>query len=183
MPRTTSVATAALRAIPCTFLIVTAPTDGANARRTSGSRGEAAMMTRERERIHLDSRRHGIVLLPALVRAFVAAAAGGFLVSLAWPFAIAGAALVVAAALYALRAVWRWERTHVIVTDEQLALVRGTLRRRVAAVRLERVGAVEVEQGPLGRLLGYGTLIAGPLEITYVPQPRSVYGLVDSLSP
>jgi len=71
----------------------------------------------------------------------------------------------------------------VIVTDDRLALVRGTLRRRIAAVRLERVGAVEVDQSVLGRMLGYGTLIAGPLQITYVPQPRNVYGLVESRSP
>ena len=135
------------------------------------------------ERIHLDARRHGVVLAPPLLRAFVVAAVGGFLFSLPFLLPLAGAALVVVAALDAVRAAWKWERTHVIVTDEQLALVRGTLRRRVAAVRLERVGAVEVDQSLLGRLLGYGTLRAGPLEITHVPQPRSVYGLVESLSP
>ncbi len=117
--------------------------------------------------------------MPALARAFLLAAAGGFLLSLVWPFPLAGAVLVVAGALLALRAVWKWERTHVIVTDDRLALVRGTLRRRTAAVRLERVGAVEVDQSLVGRVLGYGTLIAGPLEITCVPQPRSVYGLGD----
>jgi uncharacterized membrane protein YdbT with pleckstrin-like domain len=135
------------------------------------------------ERIYLDSRRHGVVLVPSLTRAFGLAAVGGFAVSLGWPFMVGGAVLVLAAAAIALRAVWKWERTHVIVTDEKLAVVRGTLRRRTSAVRLERVGAVEVDQGLLGRLLGYGTLIAGPLEITYVPQPRNVYGLVESLSP
>jgi uncharacterized membrane protein YdbT with pleckstrin-like domain len=135
------------------------------------------------ELTYLDSRRHGVVLVPALLRAFLIAGAGGFLVSLAWPAALAGAALVVVAAMFALRAVWKWERTHVIMTDEKLAVVRGTLRRRTAAVRLDRVGAVEVDQSLLGRVLGYGTLVAGPLEITYVPQPRSVYGLVESRSP
>jgi uncharacterized membrane protein YdbT with pleckstrin-like domain len=137
------------------------------------------------ERIHLDARRHGIVLVPSLLRAFLVAAVGGFLFALPLPFPLplVGVPVVLAAALYALRSAWKWERTHVIVTDEQLALVRGTLRRRVAAVRLERVGAVEVDQSLVGRLLGYGTLRAGPLEITHVPQPRSVYGLVESLSP
>jgi uncharacterized membrane protein YdbT with pleckstrin-like domain len=139
--------------------------------------------TQPGERVYLDSRRHGVVLVPALARAFLLAGAGGFLFSLPWPALIAGAALVVLAALLALRAVWRWERTHVVMTDERLALVRGTLRRRTAAVRLERVGAVELDQSLLGRMLGYGTLIAGPLEITYVPQPRSAYGLVESRSP
>ena len=146
--------------------------------------GEAARVRVDHgERIYLDSRRHGVVLVPALVRAFLLAGIGGFLFSLPWPSLLAGAALVMVAALLALRAVWRWERTHVIMTDDRLALVRGTLRRRTAAVRLERVGAVEVDQSLLGRMLGYGTLVAGPLEITYVPQPRSVYGLVESRSP
>jgi uncharacterized membrane protein YdbT with pleckstrin-like domain len=135
------------------------------------------------ELTYLDSRRHGIVLAPTLLRAFLIAGAGGFLVSLAWPFALVGAALVAVASMLALRAVWKWERTHVVMTDEKLAIVRGTLRRRTAAVRLDRVGAVEVDQSLLGRVLGYGTLVAGPLEITYVPQPRSVYGLVESRSP
>jgi membrane protein YdbS with pleckstrin-like domain len=137
---------------------------------------------KQRERIHLDSRKHGIVLVPALLRAFLLAGIGGLLVTLAWPLPVVGAGLVILAAVLGLRAVWRWDRTHVIITDDQLALVRGTLRRRTAAVRLERVGAVEVDQGLLGRLLGYGTLIAGPLEIKYVPQPRNVYRVVESLS-
>jgi uncharacterized membrane protein YdbT with pleckstrin-like domain len=138
-----------------------------------------------REHIHLDARRHGIVLVPTLLGAFLVAAAGGLVASLDLPLPVPllGVALVLVAALFALRSVWRWERTRVIVTDEQLAVVRGTLRRRIAAVRLDRVGAVEVDQSLLGRVLGYGTLIAGPLEITHVPQPRSVYGLVESLAP
>ena len=152
--------------------------------RSASARGEAARVRqKQRERIYLDSRRHGIVLLPALLRAFLIAGIGGLLVTLAWPLPLVGAALVIVAALLALRAVWNWERTHVIVTDDQLAVVRGTLRRRTASVRLERVGAVEVDQTLLGRALGYGTLIAGPLEIKFVPQPRNVYGVVESLSP
>jgi len=50
--------------------------------------------------------------------------------------------------------------------------VHGTVRRRAAAVRLARVGAVELEQSLLGRILGYGTIVAGDLEITHVPDPR-----------
>lgn len=65
---------------------------------------------------------------------------------------------------------------------EKLFVVHGIVRRRAAAVRLSRVGAIEVEQTLLGRLLGYGTLCAGELEIDYVPAPRHVYGLVSQLS-
>ena len=136
------------------------------------------MLGNRGDHVYLDSRRHGIVLAPALARAFLIAAVGGFLFAAGSVLPLAGAALVMIAALLALRAVWRWERTHVIMTDDQLALVQGTTwRRRTSAVRLERVGAVEVDQTLIGRLLGYATLRAGPLEINHVPQPRSVYGL------
>ena len=37
-------------------------------------------------------------------------------------------------------------------------------------------------QGLVGRLLGYGTIVAGELEIEYVPKPRDVYGLVERMS-
>jgi len=142
----------------------------------------AVEATRVRERVYLDSRRHGIVLAPALARAFGVAAVGGFLVSSGSPLPVLGALLVAVAAVLALRAVWRWDQTRVVVTDESVGVVYGTLRRRTAAVRLERVGAVEIDQSLAGRFFGYGTLIAGPLEITCVPQPRSVYGLVERLA-
>jgi len=31
-------------------------------------------------------------------------------------------------------------------------------------------------------VLGYGTIVAGDLEITYVPEPRRIYGLVERLA-
>ena len=37
---------------------------------------------------------------------------------------------------------------------------------------------VEVEQSLIGRALGYGTVVAGDLEIPHVPQPRDVYRLL-----
>src|SRR6266536_1457924 len=87
-----------------------------------------------------------------------------------------------AIATIALRAVWMWERTRVVLTTEKLFVVHGTFRRRAAAVRLSRLGAVEIEQSLVGRMMGYGTIVAGELEIDYVPQPRRVYGLVERLS-
>jgi hypothetical protein len=35
-----------------------------------------------------------------------------------------------------------------------------------------------VEQSPLGRLLGYGTVIAGNLEIPYVARPSEICRLL-----
>jgi uncharacterized membrane protein YdbT with pleckstrin-like domain len=102
--------------------------------------------------------------------------------AIGWPASIAGVALQALAAGIALRAVWAWEQTRVVLTTDKLFVVHGTLRKRAAAVRLSRIGALEIEQGLLGRVLGYGTILAGDLEIDYVPKPRDVYGLVERLS-
>ena len=130
------------------------------------------MVESARERICVDERRHGIVLAGAFARAVALAVPGAYAVAVGWPATIAGVALLPLAAGLVLRSVWQWERTRVVLTTEKLFVVHGTLRRRAAAVRLARVGAVEVEQSLLGRLLDYGTIIAGDLEITHVPQPR-----------
>jgi uncharacterized membrane protein YdbT with pleckstrin-like domain len=137
------------------------------------------MLRSSSEQVCLEDRRHAIVLAGPLLRAVALAAGGisGFV--LGWPLSAVGVVLLALGALVAFRAVWRWERTHVVLTTEKLFVVHGTVRRRAAAVRLERVGAVEIEQGLLGRLLGYGTVVAGDLEITHVPEPRR---LVERLS-
>ena len=134
------------------------------------------------ERVFLDARRHGIVLVRPFLKASTAAAAGVVLFGVGWPASAAGSLLLVVAALVALAAVWSWDRTHVVVTSEKLFVVHGVVRRRAAAVRLARVGAVEVERTLLGRALGYGTICAGDLEIRYVPAPRQLYGLVERLA-
>ena len=89
---------------------------------------------------------------------------------------------MVGGALVSLRAVWRWERARLVVTTEKLFVVDGTLRRRASAVRLRSVENLELEQSLAGRLLGYGTLVAGPLEIEHVPHARSVLRLVERLA-
>jgi len=140
------------------------------------------MITSDGERVCLDERRHVVVLAGSFVRALGLAVVGIGCMAIGWPASIAGVLLQVGGAGIALRAVWKWERTRVILTTEKLFVVHGTFHRRAAAVRLSRLGAVEIEQGLLGRLLGYGTIVVGDLEIDYVPEPRRVYGLVERLS-
>ena len=140
------------------------------------------MLARGNERVCLRTRRHGIVLVGSFVRAAVFGLWGTSGVLVGWPVSPFGVVLLFAAAAVAVRAVWRWERTQVVVTTEKLFVVHGTLRRRAAAVRLSRVRAIEIEQTLLGRLLGYGTLIAGDLEIPYVKEPRRVCGIVTSVA-
>jgi membrane protein YdbS with pleckstrin-like domain len=127
------------------------------------------------EKVRFQARPHTAALLRPLGRSVALAVVGAILVgwSPAWLGAL-GALLLGAGAVLALGAVWRWDRTSLVVTTDKLLVVYGVARRRAAAVRFARIGSVEVEQGVLGRLLGYGTLIAGDLEIPYVPDPRRV---------
>jgi membrane protein YdbS with pleckstrin-like domain len=133
------------------------------------------------ERICLDARRHGVVLARPVAKAVGLALLGGGALFLAWPFSAAGAPTLAAAALVCVRAVWRWDRTRVVVTTEKLFVVHGVLRRSAAGVPLRGVQAIELEQTLPGRVLGYGTLVVGPLEVTHVPQARRVYRLVERL--
>ena len=139
------------------------------------------MLAQEAEHVYIDARRHGVVLVRPLSRAFLLAALGGCGFILGWPATLPGAALLGVAALIAGGAVWRWDRTHLVVTTEKLFVVHGTLRRRAAAVHLARLGTIELEQTLLGRLLGYGTIVAGELEIPDVARPREVLEVVQKL--
>jgi len=137
---------------------------------------------RPEERVCLDARRHSIVLLRPLSRAVGLSAAGVLLLLLPWPLPVGGAALQIVAAGIAVVAVVRWDRTRFVVTTEKVFLVDGVLRRRASAVMLRSLRIVSLEQSLPGRVLGYGTLQAGPLEVEYVPDPRHVRDLVERLA-
>jgi uncharacterized membrane protein YdbT with pleckstrin-like domain len=130
------------------------------------------------ERIRFEERPHAAALMRPLGRSFVGAIIGAILV-LAAPSSLGliGAFLLGIAALSGLAAVWRWDRTQFVVTSEKLFITYGIAQRRAAAVRLARVRPVEMKQSVAGRMLGYGTVIAGELEIPYVPDPDKVCSL------
>ena len=130
------------------------------------------------ERVRLEARPHGAALARPLTRALGLSGLGGAVLvagaSVAWPIALLGAVGVAAGALLALAAVLRWDRTLLVVTTEKLLVVYGVLRRRSASVRLAHAGALQVDQTLAGRLLGYGTVFAGELEVPYVPDVREL---------
>lgn len=136
----------------------------------------------EREEICLEARRHGIVLARPLLWAILLGGVGGVLTTLPGPIDLVGVVVVAVAVAIALRAVWKWERTRVVVTTEKVFVVNGTLRRNARAVRLRAVEAVELEQTFAGQLLGYGTVIVGPLALEKIPRPRRLYQLVERLA-
>lgn len=136
------------------------------------------MVFEPRERIVVDARQHGIVLVRSFLRSGVLAAAGAVGLIGGWPFSVGGAALLIVAAVEAIAAVWRWQRTHLVLTTRKLFVSYGVVRRRTAVVGLDRIGTLEIDQSPLGRVLGYGTIVVGEMEITYVAKPRQVSSLL-----
>jgi len=118
----------------------------------------------------IEAHRHGIALARPLLRALVLALAGAACFLAPWPVAaVLGAVLLGIAALVAVLGVARWERTHLSMDANMLVVEHGFLRRRSASVSLH--GTVfEIERTLPGRILGYGTVIAGELEIDCVPR-------------
>jgi membrane protein YdbS with pleckstrin-like domain len=128
----------------------------------------------------IETRRHGIVLARPLMRALLLALGGAACLFAPWPPAAAGGAVLLGvAAVLAVTAVARWDRTHVVVTRDSLVVVHGLLRRATASVALSPGTVVEVERPLLGRIFGYGTVVAGELEIDGVP--RRVASLFERL--
>ena len=123
------------------------------------------------------------MLARPLARSLTLAALGVVTLMVPWtPAAVAGAVLIGTGAAFTLRAVWQWERTRLVVTTEKVYLVNGTLHRRARAVRLHAVDAVEIDQTLLGQLLGYGTVVVGPLKVGHIAHPSQVCRLVERLA-
>jgi uncharacterized membrane protein YdbT with pleckstrin-like domain len=134
------------------------------------------------ERVYFDVRRHGVVLLRPFVWAAALTIAGLFLLAMPWPVPVAAPLVIGIGAISAFSAVWRWDRTRFVVTTEKVFLVQGVARKRASAVRLNGLRAISLEQSLLGRMLGYGTLHAGPLEVEHVPRARQARDLVERLA-
>jgi Bacterial PH domain len=146
-------------------------------------RGEGARVLVDRdEEVCLEARRHGIVLARPLFWAVVLSGLGGVASTAPPPFSVAGAVVIGLGALVALRAVWKWERTRVVVTTDKVVEVGGTWRRRARSVRLSGLEAVELEQTLMGQLLGYGTVVVGPMALDHLPKPKRIYRLVERLA-
>ena len=134
------------------------------------------------ERICFDVRRHGVVLMRPFVWATALTIVGMFLLAMPWPVPVAAPLAIGVGAISALAAVWRWDRTRFVVTTEKVFLVQGVTRKRASAVRLRGLRSISLEQSLAGRLLGYGTLHAGPLEVEHVPHARQARDLVERLA-
>ena len=118
----------------------------------------------------IEAHRHGIALARPFLRALLLALAGVACLLAPWTAAaVVGVVLLALAAWIAVVAVARWDRTHLAVTGSALVVEHGLLNRRTASISLSGT-LFEVERTLLGRILGYGTVVAGELEMDYVPR-------------
>jgi uncharacterized membrane protein YdbT with pleckstrin-like domain len=140
------------------------------------------MYTVPTERVCFDVRRHGVVLVRPFLWAAALTIAGLFLLAMPWPVPVVAPLVIGVGAISAFAAVWRWDRTRFVVTTEKVFLVQGVTRKRASAVRLKGLRSISLEQSMLGRILGYGTLHAGPLEVEHVPCARQARDLVERLA-
>jgi uncharacterized membrane protein YdbT with pleckstrin-like domain len=118
----------------------------------------------------IEAHRHGIALARPFLRALLLALAGVACLLAPWTAAaVVGVVLLALAAWIAVVAVARWDRTHLAVTGSALVVEHGLLNRRTASISLNGT-LFEVERTLPGRILGYGTVVAGELEMDYVPR-------------
>ncbi|MGH7777790.1 MAG: PH domain-containing protein [Candidatus Dormibacterales bacterium] len=112
--------------------------------------------------------RHWVaVLRPLLLAALLALAAGTLSVTAApsGVHLVLGPAVALAGGLWALAGWVRWETFSLQLTDRRLILSDGVLARATRVISLDRIQDVVTRQGPVGRVLGYGSLgieTAGP---------------------
>jgi len=121
--------------------------------------------------------------------------------TLAWPVILAGGGLLAARKLtsrstrpdvvwgaylllplYFLYQVAAWPGTYLAVTGQRMVLIRGPLSRTAAAMSLDKVTGLTLQRTVLGRLVGYGTLMADCpgrrqafRKVRYVPYPEQLY--------
>jgi Bacterial PH domain len=121
------------------------------------------------EHVYLISREHGVVLLAPFLRAaaIVALSAGGAILAagldLPAPVRLIPALVAAAAATSALahlvRAVARWQRQVLVVTDRRAVLLAGGLGQRAAVVSLSAISDIEIVRPVAGRVLHYGGVV------------------------
>jgi uncharacterized membrane protein YdbT with pleckstrin-like domain len=128
---------------------------------------------RDTETLAFACRMHWIVFLRAI--ALLALALLLLVVSTGMTGAVyqlvlyAGLVCLVIAALAAVTAWMSWLSTEIAVTDRRVIYKHGLISRRTIEMNVSKIETVDVIQGPLARLLGYGDVIIRGTGGTFEP--------------
>jgi hypothetical protein len=151
------------------------------------------------EHVHLVSREHGVVLLRPFLRAAMIVAAAAAAAILIAGLGVLGPARLVLALVAAIaaahgvarfaRAVARWQRRVLIVTDRRAVLLSGGAGQRAAIVPLSAISDIEIVRPAAGRVLHYGGVVVGGggrrgllFGLRQLPDPDLLLGLLLGLA-
>ncbi len=70
---------------------------------------------------------------------------------------------------YGLGAFLSWYTTEIAVTDRRIIYKRGLISRRTVEMNISKVETVDVDQGPLGRVLDFGNVVVRGTGGTFEP--------------
>ena len=98
--------------------------------------------------------------------------------------ALIAAGLAIWRLIRLVRSVWDWDRTLLLISEEELVIQRRGMRRSESIVPLRAIHRLRVRRSIFGRLLGYGTIeLAGPVKgsrLRFVPQPDEVSAVISA---
>jgi Bacterial PH domain len=152
------------------------------------------------EHVHLVSREHEVVLVGPFVRACIILTACAYAAvrvaasGVPLPLRVLAVGVLGVIALRTLvrlaRAVGRWQRRVLVVTDRRALLVHGGISRRVAALPLDAIHDLEIVRARPGWMLHYGGLVVstggGRRDLMFglrrLPDPDLLFGLLLGLA-
>ena len=151
------------------------------------------------EHVHLVTREHEVVLVGPFLRACILLTACSYIAvriaatGVPLPLRVLAVGVLGLLAIRTLtrlvRAVGRWQRRTLVVTDRRALLVHGGLSRRVAALPLEEIHDIEIVRARPGWILHYGGLVVstgGRRDLMFglrrLPDPDLLFGLLLGLA-
>ena len=151
------------------------------------------------EHVHLVTREHEVVLVGPFLRACILLTACSYIAvqiaatGVPLPLRVLAVGVLGLLAIRTLtrlvRAVGRWQRRTLVVTDRRALLVQGGLSRRVAALPLEEIHDIEIVRARPGWILHYGGLVVstgGRRDLMFglrrLPDPDLLFGLLLGLA-
>lgn len=85
--------------------------------------------------------------------------------------------------------IYMWSDDFFVVTDYRVMVITGLLNRKVLMMPLGKIVDIKLERTPLGRMMGYGTIVLespGQVQalqnIDFMPYPEQIYLEISSLA-
>jgi len=98
--------------------------------------------------------------------------------------ALVAAGLAIWTLIRLVRSVWDWDRTLLLISEDELVIQRLGMRRSESIVPLRAIHRLRVRRSIFGRLLGYGTIeLAGATRgsrLRFVPRPDEVSAVISA---